>query len=563
MARNITVTFEDGTSHVYNNAPDDVTPDAVEARAAKEFGKRVTALDGGRAAAPKPTGADAIPGQRSISKAEPEPSMQDRIMGAIETPIALGAGAIGGLVSPVAGLAGSLFSGKYGTPEGVRAGEEVARQVQSQFYQPRTQTAQQALKTIGSVAEPLIGVPIPTLNALTQSAPAATRAIRDVARSEANLVGGAIAAPLEARAARIQESRVAESYARAPIIDAAQSAQRQGFAVNPAITNPTLANRSKAMIVGPAFDEAAAKFNAEKTTNVVRKDLGVAANEKLDSFAVDRALDKASAPYAPIKEMPVLKASDDVLASIKALDKPATLGGKAQAKVVTTLIDDAIQELQDGRSGLQILDDIRQMRRQAQSVYKSRDSGNNPPPAEVAQADARMGIANALEKLIDENAPNQKTLKEFQQARQRMAQIYDHDRAINYANQSVDPQVYAKLLNERKGAMTGVGADIGKVAATFPDIMNTQSPAAQQMPRVARSGLASAGGALLGGAVGGYPGAIAGASAAGAAGWTGTQLAAKKMTKPSYQAARAMPKDYRPRQNMLGPVQQNQNALAR
>ena len=52
MPRNITVTFEDGTTHVYQNAPDDVTPDAVQARAAKEFGKRVTAMDGGRSAPP-------------------------------------------------------------------------------------------------------------------------------------------------------------------------------------------------------------------------------------------------------------------------------------------------------------------------------------------------------------------------------------------------------------------------------------------------------------------------------------------------------------------------------
>lgn len=56
MPRNITVTFADGTTHVYQNAPDDVTPDAVSARAQKEFGKTVSALDGGRAApaAPKP-----------------------------------------------------------------------------------------------------------------------------------------------------------------------------------------------------------------------------------------------------------------------------------------------------------------------------------------------------------------------------------------------------------------------------------------------------------------------------------------------------------------------------
>ena len=49
MPRNITVTFDDGSSHVYNNAPDDVTPEQIEARASRDFaGKRVTALDGGR-----------------------------------------------------------------------------------------------------------------------------------------------------------------------------------------------------------------------------------------------------------------------------------------------------------------------------------------------------------------------------------------------------------------------------------------------------------------------------------------------------------------------------------
>lgn len=48
MSRNITVTFADGTSHVYQNAPDNLTPQAVTARASKDFGKQVTALDGGK-----------------------------------------------------------------------------------------------------------------------------------------------------------------------------------------------------------------------------------------------------------------------------------------------------------------------------------------------------------------------------------------------------------------------------------------------------------------------------------------------------------------------------------
>lgn len=49
MARNVTVTFGDGTSHVYENAPDDITPEAVTARAQKDFaGKTIVHLDGGR-----------------------------------------------------------------------------------------------------------------------------------------------------------------------------------------------------------------------------------------------------------------------------------------------------------------------------------------------------------------------------------------------------------------------------------------------------------------------------------------------------------------------------------
>jgi len=52
--RTITVTFNDGTTHVYQNAPDEVTPEAIQARAQQEFGKNVTAMDGGRKASAAP-----------------------------------------------------------------------------------------------------------------------------------------------------------------------------------------------------------------------------------------------------------------------------------------------------------------------------------------------------------------------------------------------------------------------------------------------------------------------------------------------------------------------------
>lgn len=56
MPRDITITFADGTQHVYKQAPDDITPEAVQARAQQEFGKPVSGLDGGRKAAKEEPG---------------------------------------------------------------------------------------------------------------------------------------------------------------------------------------------------------------------------------------------------------------------------------------------------------------------------------------------------------------------------------------------------------------------------------------------------------------------------------------------------------------------------
>lgn len=68
MPRTVTLTFNDGTSHVYNGVPDDATPDAVIARAGQEFsGKQITNIDGGKGtpaedAAPMPGKETVAPG---------------------------------------------------------------------------------------------------------------------------------------------------------------------------------------------------------------------------------------------------------------------------------------------------------------------------------------------------------------------------------------------------------------------------------------------------------------------------------------------------------------------
>jgi len=108
--------------------------------------------------------AAAIPGAENVvtGKKEPEISMRDRIMGAIETPFAVGATLGGAAIAPIVGAVGTLTSGKYGTQEGIRAGEEAAKSV---MYQPRTQTARQALGAVGEFLQPITGALPPTLGA--------------------------------------------------------------------------------------------------------------------------------------------------------------------------------------------------------------------------------------------------------------------------------------------------------------------------------------------------------------------------------------------------------------
>lgn len=89
MPRNITVTFADGTTHVYQNAPDNITPEVVSARAQKDFGKQVQSLDGGRGGAPKPTPA---------TKPKPRESWGSSLL---ESAKYVGSNALKGLASPI------------------------------------------------------------------------------------------------------------------------------------------------------------------------------------------------------------------------------------------------------------------------------------------------------------------------------------------------------------------------------------------------------------------------------------------------------------------------------
>ena len=146
--------------------------------------------------------AAAIPGAEGVvtGKAAPAVSMRDRILGVIETPLALGATMAGGAIAPFVGIAGTLASGKYGTQEGIRAGEEAMKAVQ---YQPRTQTAREAMGAVGEFLQPVTSALPPTLGATGSTINALAPAVATQANVLARPIARQVAAPVQNAMANI------------------------------------------------------------------------------------------------------------------------------------------------------------------------------------------------------------------------------------------------------------------------------------------------------------------------------------------------------------------------
>ena len=565
MATKYRVQGPDGAVHVFEG-PDDATPAQIETFAAQTFGA-APAPSGGVPVGRK--GVASIPGYDKPIPAAPEAPVKryggplpEALMAPIETAVTLGTGLITAPIVEASKIGGTLFSGKYGTQQGIKAGEAVGRKVQ-EFFQPAiSPTAQSQVESIGNAlaSTGLQGVPLNVLGDLQLGMTPALRATAATVR-----------APIAARAEKIQQARIEQSYANVPMIEATQAAQRIGGAIPPAISNPTKANVIKGKLVGPELQAQLAKANETAVTEQVRKDLGIKPNEKLIpevnevtgklniNSPITRAIDEASKPYEVIRKMNVLTTPAESLDALEALKKQASIGGNAKTAAINSVVDDALTKLQQtttgafsgvgggpvavGRSGAAVLDDIRSLRRDAQATRRAQQI--NPDPLAIAKAEAQESIANILEGIIDANAPNPKVLRELKEARTRIAQIYEHERAINYGQQKIDPQVYAKLYEERKGGMTGLNADIAKAASMFPDYFTLTPAEIKGLPRITRGGVGGAIGGALGAPLG-LGGILAGTAAGMGIGGAASGLAARRMATPAYQRANAMPADYRP-----------------
>jgi len=486
--------------------------------------------------------------------APPKQQASNGILGPIRGAIETGAGLVSNFfTAPIvegAKIYGALTSGKFGTPEGIRAGEEFGNQFQRQnFYQPRTEEGQRYLQNIGEAASKtgMQGVPLPLLADLSRGVSTATRAAP---------LSTAVKMPFDKQIQAKRERLSAESYAKAPQLDAIAEAQRLKLALNPVDIENSISARAYSAAAGPRGPEALAKVNQPRVTEIAKNELGIDSTTSLTSDSYKQARAKLAAPYDEVRKLPAMVADETTIKNLDDLRRNENLlGDKGAAKKVNKEIDKAIANVRQGLTGADLLDSVRNLRAEAKQTYKNPSA----KPKDIAAADANLAIANQLESMIESNITNPKLLDQFRDARQKMARSYVYEEATNFNTGQVDASKLARIT-AKDNALTGDIKSIGVIAGNNPDAFTTQVASKfVSVPRLTRSGLGGAGGALIGSPFG-MTGSLIGMGVGSVLGEYGGGLAAKRMASPGYQAGLTM-QDYRIPTNQLAasvaPIPQN------
>ena len=481
----------------------------------------------------------------------------DEILGAFEVPSTILSGAVGAVAGPAAGVFETIKSGKYGTAEGVEIGQKRAKEVmKSMTYQPQTAEGRRNLEALGEVLgsealRPLQGaIGLPASSIPVQSIRPALQYGKNIIGQEAALAAQPITKALDARAAGKAAQRTAESFERAPQIDAAKDAARLGILLDPAISNPTVPNKLYELGVDPV--ELHNKFSQQNKTrwvSIAKKEMGLPETVSLTSSKpFEQARSQTAKPYEDIRSIQMFAPTPEVIAKIEGLYDTGLIGGKTSENAINSLIADAVEKINSGMTGTKVLDSLSDLRKKATKTYNS----NAATPEMIDVADVRMGIANALEDLIEANVNKPEQLTAFRKARQEMARSYAYEAATDISTGLVDPQKLKRMLD--KGIpLSGDAEAIARIAGNYPEITSLIPIKREGIQRFTRAGALGTLGAAIGSQIP-VIGTIGGGAIGAGTGILGSKLAAKYMSSPRYQAANAVPQDFRPPVNMLRPA---------
>ena len=461
---------------------------------------------------PTVAGMVTYPVARAFSSPEEAAATTERVVGAVDKPF------------------GKAF-GVEDTPEYKgEASQRIIQFVGENINKGAQWISQQTGLPVSDV-ENMIGTLSLTTPAIVR--PAAQKASELATRAAADVKAGtrlAFDKPLTA----MEQRRSSKDYQRGPQIEAAQEAQRLGIAIPPEAAQPGLSSRITTAIAGDEGPVKLAKANQQNVRKVVLNELGLEPDTQLNSVKpFEEARSKTATPYKQVSTMQTMVADAPTVEALAGLIPDSSLiGASSSAQKIVKLVDDATQKVQKGINGKDLLNNIKYLRSQARKVRNNK----NADLAALELADARMGVANILESMIESNISNPRLLSEFRDARTQMAKSYAYQDATDLNTGVVDAGKLAKLTSV-DNALTGDIAALGRIAGNFPDAFGRGSLTSSELMlnRLRRSGLTGTLGGLTGYGIGGGFGGAIGAVGGAVAGAAGRTIAANRMANPAYQ----------------------------
>jgi hypothetical protein len=366
---------------------------------------------------------------------------------------------------------------------------------------------------VPAVARPIAGKAAELANAAAADVKAGTRLALDKT--------------LTAREQRLSS----QDYQRGPQIEAAQDAQRLGLAIPPELAQPGAGTRIISAVAGEEGPAQLAKANQQNVRRVALNELGLSPDTQLNSVKpFQEARNKVAGPYNKVKQLPTMVADNTTLNALDALMPDSTLiGANTSTKAISGIITDAKKKVSNGINGNDLLRNVEQLRTRARKTYNNKSADL----AALDRADVEIGVANALESMIESNIFNPRLLDDFRGARKQMAKSYAYQDATDLNTGVVNANKLAERT-AKDNALTGDIAALGRVAGNFPDAFGGGSKD-MLFNRFRRAGLAGTAGGLIGYSVGEGLGGAVGAAAGALGGELGRYAASRRMANPEYQ----------------------------
>lgn len=390
---------------------------------------------------------------------------------------------------------------------------------------------------IGDMAT-AVGMPwraLPAIAAMEYGSPTerATRGLVTAAGGKIAQEGGKIASRLFSQSTEKAATSAAQNSVRD---QAVAEAQGLGYKTVPSVSGGSMLGQIVEGATGKIkASQLASVKNQDLTDNLIRQGFGLPAEAPIAKETM-RAVrqEAATAGYDPVRQVPRMDTDAEFRTAAANLTSRSDNASKDFGELVKSDVQPLAQSLSQVKSftGDTAVDAISVLREKASDAYSKGDK---------TLGKAYRGAAETIEAQVERSLANQgkdgaAVLQAFRDARTKMAQTFDVEKAIREGQGKVDASVLGRLYNKNPGRMSGTVGQVGRIAAAMPEVMRVPKDG-WSTPVTALDSTAS----MMASIIAGHPGpmAIPAARVAGRYGML-SDMGQSLLTKPKYKPSTSL-----------------------